>query len=506
MLQNFVYKKFIEKFPFTPTSDQDAVLRQFADFVCSESEVFIIHGYAGTGKTTLLKTIVETLAEVKMQSCLLAPTGRAAKVMAHYTGKPASTIHKKIYRQQKAELLSKFSLAFNMQPRTVFFVDEASMLSTEYAERAMFGSGVLLADLFSFVFGSNNGCKLVLIGDSAQLPPVGLLLSPALQQDYISQTFLKQTQWAQLTQVLRQVENSGILRNATNIRNCIDATKSRHCGLDPQPPIFFRHSDESQNLPIFQEIAGQSRNDGKNEQPQLTQAPDIQAISGAGLLEELEHSYNTVGDEECIIITRSNKQAYRYNEGIRRSILWRESRIAVGDMLMIVKNNYFWAAQVPDVDFIANGDSAKVLKLGKHEQLYGFSFVNARLLLIDYNVEIEAKLLLETLESEAPALTYEQSQQLYGEVLADYAGVGNKRKVYEEMKKHEYFNALQVKFAYAVTCHKAQGGQWKHVYIDHGFLSEDNINGDFLRWLYTALTRATEKVFLVNFKKELVAP
>jgi len=493
VLQKFIYKKFLEKFPFTPTSDQDNVLQQFADFVCSESEVFIVHGYAGTGKTTLLRTIVETLNEVKMSSCLLAPTGRAAKVMAHYTGKPANTIHKKIYRQQKAEVGSKFSLAFNMQPRTIFFVDEASMLSTEHSEQAMFGSGMLLADLFSFVFNNNNGCKLVLIGDSAQLPPVGLTQSPALQQDYIFQTFLKQTQSAQLTQVLRQAESSAILANATNIRNYIDnvASSSSATGF---AGITVKSVAEVLEATTSQQI------------PQLTQAPDIQAISGTDLLGELEHSYDSVGDEECIIITRSNKQAYRYNEGIRRSILWRESRIAVGDMLMIVKNNYFWAAQVPDVDFIANGDSAKVLHLGKYEQLYGFSFVNARLLLIDYNVEIEAKLLLETLESEAPALTYEQSQNLYHEVLADYAEVGNKRKVYEEMKKHEYFNALQVKFAYAVTCHKAQGGQWKHVYIDHGFLPEDNINGDFLRWLYTALTRATEKVFLVNFKKELVAP
>jgi exodeoxyribonuclease-5 len=204
------------------------------------------------------------------------------------------------------------------------------------------------------------------------------------------------------------------------------------------------------------------------------------------------------------VITRSNKQAYRYNEGSRRSILWRDSRIAVGDMLMIVKNNYFWSANLPAVDFIANGDSAKVLWLGKYEQLYGFSFVNARLFLIDYNVEIEAKLLLETLESEAPSLTYEQSQRFYNEVLVDYVGVGNKRKVYEEMKKNEYFNALQVKFAYAVTCHKAQGGQWKHVYIDHGFLPDEAITSDFWRWLYTALTRATEKVFLVNFKKEFI--
>jgi exodeoxyribonuclease-5 len=466
VLQDFVYKKFLEKFPFTPTPDQDCVLRQFADFICSENEIFIIHGYAGTGKTTLLKTIVETLPEVSMQSCLLAPTGRAAKVMAHYTGKPASTIHKKIYRRKKADILSKFSLSFNTQLRTIFFVDEASMLSSESTEQAMFGSGVLLADLCSFVFGGNKGCKLVLIGDSAQLPPVGLTHSPALQQEYMFRTFLKQTQSAHLTQVLRQAEHSGILKNATAIRNSI--------------------------------------HEWNGNIPQLTQAIDVCSISGADLLAELEHSYDTVGDEECIVITRSNKQAYRYNEGIRRSILWRESRIAVGDMLMIVKNNYFSATTIPDIDFIANGDSARVLHIGKYENLYGFSFVNARLLLIDYNVEIETKLLLETLESEAPALTNEQSQQLYREVLADYADVVNKRTVYEEMKKNKYFNALQVKFAYAVTCHKAQGGQWRHVYIDHGFLSDESMDNNFLRWLYTALTRATEKVFLVNFNKNLV--
>lgn len=466
MLHKFIYKKFLENFPFEATPDQNTLLEQFAKFVCSDDEIFIIHGYAGTGKTTLLKTIVESISSANMQACLLAPTGRAAKVMANYTGKSASTIHKKIYRQQQTEVLSKFSLSFNTQARTIFFVDEASMLSSESTEQAMFGSGVLLNDLCSFVFGGSKLCKLVLIGDSAQLPPVGLTQSPALQQEYMFRSFLKQTQAAHLTQVLRQAENSAILANATVIRNTIN----------------------EQNEVI----------------PKLFQAEDIQAISGAELLGELEHSYNTVGDEECIIITRSNKQAYRYNEGIRRSILWKESRISVGDMLMIVKNNYFWAAKVPNIDFIANGDSAKVLKLGKYENLYGFSFVNARLLLIDYNVEIETKLLLETLESEAPALTYEQSQQFYQEVLADYAEMGNKRKVYEEMKKHEYFNALQVKFAYAVTCHKAQGGQWRHVYIDHGFLPEDGFDNNFLRWLYTALTRATEKVFLVNFNKKLL--
>jgi len=306
----------------------------------------------------------------------------------------------------------------------------------------------------------------------AQLPPIGMITSPALEKEYIERTYLKDCVEDTLFEVVRQSSLSGIIKNATNSRKKIHSKSIKY--------------------------------------PKINQTEDVLSISGADLLESLERSHGAVGIEETIIITKSNKLANRYNEGIRKTILWRENQISVGDYVMIVKNNYFWVQQLAkegstqtDIDFIANGDIAKIVAIKKYEELYGFSFVNVTLQFADYNnIEIDTKLLLNTLETEAPALTKEQNQAFYTEVLSDYVDIKNKRTVYEKMKQNEYFNALQIKFAYAVTCHKAQGGQWKHVYIDHGYMPEETTSSDFLRWLYTAFTRASEKVYLVNFKKE----
>ena len=471
MLQDFIVKKLFENFSFTPTNDQTNVLNSLADFISSNKDVFILKGYAGTGKTTLVKSVVTTLAELNIQSYLLAPTGRAAKVLSNYSQKPAFTIHKKIYRQKSSEGIQKFTLNFNPSSHAVFIVDEASMLSNSSTEQSVFGSGIVMDDLFSFVFNDKK-CKLILIGDVAQLPPIGMITSPALEKEYIERTYLKDCVENTLFEVVRQSSLSGIIQNATNIRKKIHSKSIKY--------------------------------------PKINQTADVLAISGADLLESLERSHGAVGIEETIIITKSNKLANRYNEGIRKTILWRENQISVGDYVMIVKNNYFWVQQLAkegstqtDIDFIANGDIAKIVAIKKYEDLYGFSFVNVTLQFADYNnIEIDTKLLLNTLETEAPALTKEQNQALYTEVLSDYADIKNKRTVYEKMKQNEYFNALQIKFAYAVTCHKAQGGQWKHVYIDHGYMPEETTTSDFLRWLYTAFTRASEKVYLVNFKKE----
>lgn len=464
MLQDFIKNKLIENLGYTPTPDQTVVLSELAEFIKSKQEIYIIKGYAGTGKTTLVSSIVKTLSEHNIPTFLLAPTGRAAKVLSNYTNKPAFTIHKKIYRQSSSQGVQKFALNFNPSSQAFFIVDEASMLSNNSMEQSFFGSGNVLDDLVQFVFNDKK-CKLILIGDTAQLPPIGLTVSPALEKEYMEQSYLKLCNEGFLSHVVRQSENSGILKNATVIRAMVEKTKLQF--------------------------------------PKIDLFPDVLSINGTELLEKLENSYDKTGIEDTIIITRSNKTANRYNQGIRNTILWKDSEVSAGDYIMIVKNNYFWVQQNPEIDFIANGDIAKVVSIKKYEDLYGFHFANVTLRFSDYNdIEIDAKVMLDTLHSESPSLTREQNQLFYTEVLKDYSEIKNKRTVYENLRKNEYFNALQIKFAYAVTCHKAQGGQWKHVYVDHGYMPEDTINVDFLRWLYTAFTRATEKIFLVNFKKE----
>lgn len=466
MLIDFIETRILSEFGFSPTEDQKKLIRVLAGFMNSSTEVLIISGYAGTGKTSLLAAFTRVITEMKIPLQLLAPTGRAAKVFSLYAHLPASTIHKCIYRQASVSgVEQRFSLQYNTRSNALFLIDEASMLANSNQDTSLFGSGRLLDDVFDFVFSTQKQCKIIFIGDNAQLPPIGLSQSPALVEQHIAESYLKHVQQIELTEVVRQEKNSGILDLATRIRNSLRISKY-----------------------VF---------------PKILSSHDVVPLTGDMLLERLEHSYDTVGLENTIVITRSNKMANKYNLGIRSAILWRDERIAKGDYIMIVKNNYFWSEQSKKIDFIANGDIAEIVSVSKYEELYDFSFVNVCLRFPDYdNEELQVKLLLNTLESESPSLPYEQNQRFFSAIQEDYMHIGNKRTRYKEMQKNEYFNALQIKFSYAVTCHKAQGGQWKHVYIDHGYMPQTDIDEDFLRWLYTACTRATEIVYPVNFKKE----
>ncbi|MBR4690538.1 MAG: AAA family ATPase [Bacteroidales bacterium] len=465
MLHDYVEKQMLAHFSFVPTDDQKVAFKELAKFITSDAEVFIMNGYAGTGKTTLVRSLIETLQALETPYFLLAPTGRSAKVLSNYTKSTALTIHKKIYRQRGVhDGIQSFGMSFNAAQNVVYIVDEASMLSDTTGENTIFGSGSVLNDLFRFIFNEHN-CKLLLIGDTAQLPPIGSAESPALDANFIERQFLKKANSVTLTQIIRQAQDSGILQNATTIRNLI----------------------------TNDEIA----------LPHIQTYPDVEQIDGSMLLDALESSHNKVGIQDTIVITRTNKLANRYNAGIRSRILWKDTTISKGDYIMIVKNNYFWTEGNKDISFIANGDIAEVIDITKYENLYGFDFAEVTIQFPDYqNIEMTVNVLLNTLTSESASLTYEESNKLYTEVCADYADIKNKRKLYEEVKKNPYFNALQIKFAYAVTCHKAQGGQWKHVYIDHGYFTDEMLNKEFLRWLYTAFTRATEKIYLVNFKDE----
>lgn len=465
MLHDYVEKQLLAHFSFVPTDNQKSAFRELAKFITSETEVFIMNGYAGTGKTTLVRALIETLQSLETPYALLAPTGRSAKVLSNYTKGTALTIHKKIYRQRSVtDGVQKFGMNFNAAQHTIYIVDEASMLSDTTGENALFGSGSVLNDLFRFVFNEHS-CKLILIGDTAQLPPIGVVESPALDADYIERNFLKKTATVTLTQIIRQAEDSGILTDATNIRNHI----------------------ENEDITI----------------PKLKTFDDVEQIDGSMLLDALESSHNKVGIQDTIVITRTNKLANRYNAGIRNRILWKDSTVSKGDYIMIVKNNYFWTEGNKEISFIANGDIAEIVSIDKYENMYGFDFADVTLKFPDYqDLELSVKVMLNTLSSESASLTFEENNKLYSEVCADYADIKNKRKLYEEVKKNPYYNALQIKFAYAITCHKAQGGQWKHVYIDHGYFTDEMLNKEFLCWLYTAFTRASEKIYLVNFKDE----
>jgi exodeoxyribonuclease-5 len=427
----------------------------------------VIKGYAGTGKTTMVNSITKVLQSLKIKSVLLAPTGRAAKVLAGYTGLPAFTIHKKIYRQKSSsDGFGFFVLDKNLHKNTYFIVDEASMISNESSENSVFGSGKVLDDLLEYVYSGEN-CRLVLVGDTAQLPPVGLNVSPALEADFLEYCGFG-VKMVELTEVVRQNKDSGILTNATQLRN--------------------RIGDETETSGFFTLV--------------LDKFSDVEKISGGELIQSISSSYDKYGIFETAVVTRSNKRANLYNKGIRASILYRENEIERGDLLMVVKNNYFWVDEEMKLDFIANGDTAEVVQIYKYEELYGFRFANVCLRFIDYDdTEIDCKIFLETLNIETASFSYEQNRALFDAVSEDYLDVRNKRERWKKVKENPYFNALQVKFAYAVTCHKAQGGQWKAVYIDHGFLNEEMLDIEFYRWLYTAFTRPSEKLFLVNFDK-----
>ena len=459
-----------QTFGFTPTAEQEYALDVFARFMTDSDDqvVMIMRGSAGTGKTTLAGAIVRAMAALKQKMILLAPTGRAAKVFSLNAGHAAYTIHRRIYRQKSAGDLSSFNLNDNLNRDTLFIIDEASMIANQGYGDSAFGSGCLLDDLMTFVYQSGRGsnCRMLLIGDKAQLPPVGEDESPALMADVL-RCYGMRVYECDLNQVLRQGEESGILWNATQIRQMIT-------------------HDEMTQLPKIR-FAGFA---------------DIQMVPGGELIDALSTSYYRVGTDETIVITRSNKRANIYNQGIRNQVLDREDELCRGDQLMIVKNNYFWTEGSKEIPFIANGDIAVVQRVRHVHELYGFRFAEVTMQLPDYDdFELTATVCLDTLTSEAPALTHEQQQQLYNAVMEDYADIPQKAERIKKMKTDRYYNALQVKFAYAVTCHKAQGGQWAHVYLDQGYMTDDMLTPDYIHWLYTAFTRATEQLYLVNWPK-----
>ena len=472
--------KILQQFGFPPTQEQANALDVFARFLTDRNPqvVMILRGSAGTGKTSLSGAIVRTLQAIRQKVMLLAPTGRAAKVFSLNSGTPAYTIHRRIYREKSfSGVDGQFNLNDNLFTDTLFMVDEASMVANMGLGGMNFGSGCLLDDLVHFVYQGRND-RLMLIGDKAQLPPVGEEESPALNAAML-QGYGLTVYECDLNEVLRQSEQSGILYNATMIRQMIT-----HDDITQLPKIRF------------------------------TGFSDIKPMPGSELIEALADSYHHVGLDDTIVVTRSNKRAYIFNQGIRNMVLDREEELSQGDILMIVKNNYYWMEeerkkmkekdnQVPSNEipaFLANGDRAKVLKVRRRIDLYGFRFATLLLQFPDYgNYELEATVLLDTLTSEAPALTHEQQEQLFHQIEEDYQDVPLKADRMKAIRQDQFYNALQVKFAYAVTCHKAQGGQWAHVYVDQGYMTDDMLTPDYIHWLYTAFTRATEMLYLVNW-------
>ena len=474
---DFLYSGFLSKLAYPPTTCQDSLLRKVADFVSSdEDDILVVNGYAGTGKTTAVSAVISLLKEYKTKCVLLAPTGRAAKVLSSYAGQQAYTIHKHIYRQKSVggDGFGQFSIAPNKDKETLFVVDEVSLIGIDAGQQqstASFGSGNLLEDLISFV-RSGVECKVILIGDSAQLPPVGLDASPALLKDYMA--MMGGVAFAELSTVVRQQKESGILYNATKVRQLISE-------MEYGPGL----------IDIF------------DLQLEVDGFDDVERIGGGDLIEKISDAYANYGEDDTIILCRSNKRAIKYNLGIRSTVQFKEERLVRDDKLMIVKNCYQFVENLENVDYIANGDIAKLCKISKFEDRYGLHFAEARISFPDYDdQEIVAKVILDTLESESASLTYEQSNMLYQGVNDDYAHLTTKKKRYEAVREDKYYNALQLKYANAITCHKSQGGQWKCVFIDNAFWQEE-LTVDDLKWLYTALTRATEKVYLVNFKDEL---
>jgi exodeoxyribonuclease V len=466
-----LYNLLLKNLVHQPTPSQANAGYTLSRFLLSEKQncALVIQGYAGTGKTTLLSSLVNSLSALNQKTILLAPTGRAAKVLSNYSKEPATTIHKKIYFKQS---LPGGGFAFvpgiNKHKFTLFIIDESSMISDSTESSAdSFLTRNLLDDVFDYVF-SGTGCRLLLVGDNAQLPPVGAEKSPALDIEYLKQKFTTTIASAQLTDVVRQAENSGILVNATYLRN-------------------FKLSKQNK-YPIFD----------------VQKFNDIVQLEGSNLQDELEWAYDNYGAEGTILITRSNKTANKYNQQIRSRIRGMEGEIAVGDYLMVVKNNYFWLPENENANFIANGDTILVKRILGFEEMYGMHFANLTISLIDIDKdkEYDVKVILETIQSEEPALGYTKQKQLFEKISEDFAEIKNKKKRNQEVFKSPYLNALQIKFAYAITCHKAQGGQWPIVFIDQGYVTEEMIDVSFLRWLYTAVTRATTKLYLVNFNKQ----
>ncbi|WP_299677849.1 ATP-binding domain-containing protein [uncultured Dokdonia sp.] len=465
------YKLLQSDFPYTPTVKQDILLQKLSNFLLDTKydTVFLLKGYAGTGKTTIIGTLVKNLWKAKMSSVLMAPTGRAAKVISNYSKRQAFTIHRKIYFPKKD---SGGGVSFTLQPNKhrncVFIVDEASMISDRASESKLFENGSLLDDMMQYVY-SGHKCKLILIGDDAQLPPVKLDLSPALDRNVLSMQYNKEIDELQLDEVMRQGENSGILSNATTIREHL-------------ADGFFE--DFKFDLQGFNDI--------------------VRLIDGHEIMEAIQDSYDQVGNEDTAFIVRSNKRANLYNQQIRSRILFQEEEISAGDHLMVVKNNYFWIDAKSDAGFIANGDIIKILEIYAIKELYGFRFAEVKVQMIDYpNMKpFDTVVMLDVLSMETPSLPYEDSNRLYQEVQKDYADEKANYKRFLKIKNNKFFNALQVKFSYAITCHKSQGGQWDRVFIEQPYLP-DGMNRDYLRWLYTAVTRAKSKVYLIGFKGDM---
>ena len=502
MLNDYLKELILHHFGLKPTSDQAKVIDSLCQFILNpdSDSVFIMRGFAGTGKTSLISALVRTMEQLERECVLMAPTGRAAKVLSSYADHPAFTIHKRIYRQKSIDKDSIFLLNYNTREDLLFVCDEASMISNdEYLSGSIYGTGRLLDDLVHFVYGGNR-CRLILIGDTAQLPPVGDDESPALSGTYMDGYGLQVVSHT-LTEVVRQADTSGILWNATHLRTLL----------------------ENEDIFSFPKI-------------RFNGFADVKNIPGNELIEVLEECYHRDGEDETIVVTRSNKRANIYNNGIRAQILWREEPLEGGDMLMVAKNNYFWTeklelellanakqegktpeeAETVPFDFIANGDTAIIRRVRNERNFYGFTFADATLEFPDYEApqpqgggfEMQVTVLLDTLQAEAPALTKEQQNTLYNNIMEDYAGdptLRSKQDKLKALRRDPYYNALQVKYAYAVTCHKAQGGQWTNVFIDQGYMTEELLSPDYFRWLYTAITRATKRVFFVNWPKEQVS-
>ena len=481
MIEESLSELITDELPHAPTPCQEEAIAALAHFLVTPAPcpASVLRGYAGTGKTTLIGALVRVMQKLQRSIVLMAPTGRAAKVLTLHAGRPASTIHRTIYRQQTfAGEGTRFSLGFNKLHNALFIVDEASMIASDTAGSGLFGSGMLLDDLLHFVY-EGPGCQLLFVGDLAQLPPVGEEESPALQVAKLQEYGLT-VSVANLTDVVRQSSRSGILANATNVRNAL------------------RRGDGQ--LPV---IVGAEHG-------------DVRFISGNDLIEALVTAYDECGTDGTIVVTRSNKTANIYNAGIRSMVFYREEELTRGDMVMAVKNNYFWTAQAlretqdahlppPAMTFVANGDIAEVVTVRNVHQMYGFTFADATLAFPDYDgEELSCRVLLSTLRSEAPALTAQEQQRLYESVLADYADVPSKKERMKRVREDAYYNAIQLKYAYAVTCHKAQGGQWERVFIDQGYIPPESIGDQsYLRWLYTAITRSTARLYFVNWPAQM---
>jgi len=468
MINSYLVDQINHNFPYSPTPDQAHAIHLITDFLLSgdRNAVLLLKGYAGTGKTSLVGAVVKTLLELKQKTVLLAPTGRAAKVFSGYANHKALTIHKKIYRQKAfSNEPTGFQPADNLHTDTVFIVDEASMIGNDSMDSYVFGTGRLLDDLIHYIYSGEN-CKLILMGDVAQLPPVKQVESPALNANVLMGYNLSVKELT-MTQIVRQAEDSGILFNATHIRDALRTNK----------------------VEIFPRLT-------------LKGFRDIRKVQGDELIEEISTAYHNDGSDETMIITRSNKRATIYNNGIRNRILYCEEELSTGDRLLVAKNNYFWTKDCKEMDFIANGDIIEIVRIRRTIELYQFRFAEVTVRFPDYDMETDIKILLDTLQMDSPALPQELNNQLFYTILEDYEDIPTKAGKMKKMKEDPYYNAVQVKFAYAMTCHKAQGGQWMNVFLDVGYITEEMLGEDFYRWLYTAITRATHRLYLVNLPKE----